>query len=68
MFVFLGHFHGDSIEGLVFGSVSDPFNFNTDHDPQIRFVEERIRILLRIRPKIETNTNLIIPSNENKKS
>jgi len=35
-------------------SVSDPFHFDMDPDPQIRFVKFRIRIriLLQIRPKI----------------
>ena len=34
-------------------SVSDPFHYDLDPDPRIRFEEKRIRIQLWIRPKIE---------------
>ena len=34
------------------------FNFDTDPDPRIRFVETQIWI--RIRPKIEKNTNFFL--------
>ena len=39
------------IKWSLFGSVSDQFHFDQDPDPRIRFVEKRIRIL--IRPKID---------------
>ena len=41
-------------------SVADPFHFDTDPDPKIRFVEKRVRILIVIRPKIEKNVTFFI--------
>ena len=33
---------------ILISSAADPFHIDTDPDPRIRFVEKRIRILLRI--------------------
>ena len=45
---------------LLLKSVADPFHFDTDPDPKIRFVEKRVRILIVIRPKIEKNVTFFI--------
>ena len=51
---YAGIYHDMEIES----SVSDPYNFNTNSDPRIRFVEKRI--LLRIRLSIEKIPTLSI--------
>ena len=45
-------------------SVMDPFNFDTDPDPQIRFVEKRIRISPKIEKYVKTFLSADYPKND----